>query len=168
MQTVRSPETNARGSKPPGVGHNAGVGGRSRLTFVVQARLTGEDISRRLHLRPTRVAERGDPVSRRTPGAGRRGHTTWEVASGLGAHEDPAAHLAALLPLVEPRAAALREMESAGATMFWSCLVTAKPTGNTLHFGPDVLARLAAVGVPFELDVYDSDGDGDGKADGDG
>jgi hypothetical protein len=41
--------------------------------------------------------------------------------------------------------------------MFWSCMVTAKPTGSQFSLEPEVLSRLAAVGAPLDFDLYDSD-----------
>jgi hypothetical protein len=93
------------------------MAGRSRLTFIIQSEsLTGDEISRRLGLRPTHVAERGDPISRRMTGAGRR-LTTWELASPLNEDQEPAAHLARLLPIVEQRIPALRQVEGADANV---------------------------------------------------
>jgi hypothetical protein len=54
----------------------------------------------------TNVAQKSEPISRRKPDAGPRGHTTWELAGSLQDNEEPAAHLDALLPLVEPRISA--------------------------------------------------------------
>jgi hypothetical protein len=140
------------------VRQNAGVTGRSRLTFIIQSEvLAADEISERMGLQPTNVVDKGAPISRRSLDAGQRRHTTWELASGLPDDADPAAHLDALLPLVEPRSSALRQIQRTGATAFWSCFVTAKPTGNLLWFEPEVLSRLGEVGAALEFDVYDSD-----------
>jgi hypothetical protein len=53
----------------------------------------------------------------------------------------------------------LRQIQGTGATAFWSCFVTAKPTGNMLWFEPGILSRLGEVGAAFEFDIYDSDDD---------
>ena len=110
-----------------------------------------------MDLQPTNVVEKGDPISRRNPDAGQRRHTTWELASGLQDDAELAAHLEALLRLFEPRISALRQIQATGATAFWSCFVTAKPTGNMLWLEPDVLSRLGKVGAALEFDIYDSD-----------
>jgi hypothetical protein len=54
---------------------------------------------------------------------------------------------------------ALRQIESAGGSAFWSCFVTAKPTGNMVWLDPQTLSRLAKLGVPLVFDIYDSDPD---------
>ncbi|MGI5238698.1 DUF4279 domain-containing protein [Dactylosporangium sp. CA-139066] len=132
--------------------------GLSRLAFIVQSgTLTGEEISQRLGLRPPAVTERGEVVSRRNPGGGRRAHTTWAVDSTLAETAELAAHLEALLPLIEDRLPALRQIQSDGGTMFWSCFVTAKPLGNMFRLEAELLYRLAKVGVPLDFDLYDSD-----------
>jgi hypothetical protein len=112
-----------------------------------------------MHLQPTNVVEKGALISRRNPDAGQRRHTTWELASSLPDEAEPAAHLDALLPLLEPKISALRQIQGTGATAFWSCFVTAKPTGNMLWFEPQVLSRLGEVGAALEFDIYDSDDD---------
>jgi hypothetical protein len=137
---------------------NAGMPGRSKLTFVIQSEtLHGEAIGRQLGLRPSDVAERGDPVSRRNPDGGRRRHTTWCLASGLADNAEPARHLESLLPLIEDRIPALRQIQGTGAEVSWLYFVTAKQTGNMFRFGPDLLSRLAAVGASLEFDIYDGD-----------
>jgi uncharacterized protein DUF4279 len=105
----------------------------------------------------TTVVEKGAPISRRNPDSGQRRHTTWELASSLPDEAEPAAHLEALLPLFEPRSSALRQIQGTGTIAFWSCVVTAKPTGNMLWFEPDFLCRLGEVGAALEFDIYDSD-----------
>lgn len=110
---------------------------RSRLTLIVQSE-TGE----------------GVPGLRQTTGSG---HTTWELASPLDDAQEPAAHLAALLPIAEASKPALRQLESAGGRAFWSCFVTAKPMGNMVWLEPRLLSRLADLGVPLVFDIYDSD-----------
>jgi Domain of unknown function (DUF4279) len=128
------------------------------VTFIIHSEVhTGDEITARMGLEPTTVAEKGDPVSRRYPDRARRRHTTWQLAGGLSDDAEPAAHLEALLPLVEPRTSALSDMRSAGATASWSCFVTAKPTGNMIQFEPGLLARLSEVGALLEFDIYDSD-----------
>jgi hypothetical protein len=142
------------------VRQNAGVTGRSRLTFIIQSEvLAADEISERMGLQPTNVVEKGAPISRRNPDAGQRRHTTWELASGLPEDAELTAHLEALLPLFEPRSSALRQIQGTGATAFWSCFVTAKPMGNMVWFEPAVLSRLGEVGAALEFDIYDSDDD---------
>jgi hypothetical protein len=136
------------------------MGARSRLTFVVQSEsLTGDEISRRLGLRPTAVLERAEPTSERVPGAGRRGHTTWQLASPLDEEAEPAAHLAGLFALVEPALPALRQIEGEGGKPFWSCFVTARPMGNMVWLDPPILSGLARLGVPLVFDIYAGDGE---------
>lgn len=133
---------------------------RSRVTFIVESEsLTAEEISRRLGLRPTQVTKQGDPVSLSRLHAGRRGHTTWALASPLNDDEEPAAHLEALLSIIEPLIPTLRQVEESGGNISWSCFVTAKPTGNMVWLEPHVLSRLARIGIALVLDIYDSDTD---------
>lgn len=72
---------------------------------------------------------------------------------------EPAAHLESLLQLLEPRTSAVHQIQGTGATAFWSCFVTAKPTGNMLWFEPEVLPRLGELGAALEFDIYKSDAD---------
>ncbi|MEU4564976.1 DUF4279 domain-containing protein [Actinoplanes sp. NPDC023936] len=139
---------------------NAGVKKRSRLTFVIQSEvLAADEISERMNLQPTNVLENGASASRRNPDAARRRHTTWNLVSDLPDDAAPAAHLEGLLPLLEPRRSVLRQIQETGAAAFWSCFVTATPTGNMLRFEPDLLSRLSQVGGALEFDIYDSDDD---------
>lgn len=139
---------------------NAGVTGRSRLAFIIQSEvLAADEISGRMGLRPTNVVEKGLPISRRNRDAVQRRHTTWELASGLPDDAEPAAHLEALLQLLEPCTSAVHQIQGTGATAFWSCFVTAKPTGSMLWFEPEVLSRLGELGAALEFDIYESDDD---------
>lgn len=139
---------------------NAGVAGRSTLTFIIQSEvLAPDEISERMGLQPTNVVAKDVPISRRNPNAAQRRHTTWELASGLPDDAEPAVHLEALLPLLEQQSSALRQIQDTGATTFWSCFVTAKPTGTMLWFEPEILSRLGEVGAALEFDIYDSDDD---------
>lgn len=113
------------------------MGARSRLTLIVQSE-TGAEV----------------PGLRQAAGSG---HTTWELASPLDDAQEPAAHLAALLPIAEAAKPALRQLESAGGRAFWSCFVTAKPMGNMVWLEPRLLSRLADLGMPLVFDIYDSD-----------
>jgi hypothetical protein len=115
------------------------MGARTRLTLTVQGEtLTGKEV----------------PGLRQTTASG---HTTWELASPLDDAQEPAAHLAALLPIAEAAKPALRQLESAGGRAFWSCFVTAKPMGNMVWLEPQLLSRLADLGMPLVFDIYDSD-----------
>jgi len=130
------------------------------LTFIIQSEvLAADEISERIGLQPTNVVEKGAPISRRNPDAGQHRYTIWELASSLPDEAELAAHLDALLPLFEPRSSALRQIQDTGATAFWSCFLTAKPTGHMLWFEPEVLSRLGEVGAALEFDIYDSDDD---------
>ncbi|MEV6926943.1 DUF4279 domain-containing protein [Dactylosporangium sp. NPDC051485] len=131
---------------------------RARASFVVHSEaITGEEITRRLGIRPTRLAERGEPISQRSPDGKRREHATWELTSHIGETEQLAAHLESLLDIIEPAIHTLRQLEALGGTVRWSCLVTAKPMGNMVWIEPPLLARLTQVGAPLMLDIYDSD-----------
>jgi hypothetical protein len=123
------------------------------LTFVIRsAHHTGDEITRRLGLEPTDVLERGAPISRHS--RKRRPDTFWGLDADL---PEPSAEFAALLPVVEARQTVVDELRAEGATLFWSCMVTAKPTGNQFVLEPDILTRLAAIGAPLDFDLYNSD-----------
>jgi hypothetical protein len=119
------------------------------LTFVIQSEHhTGAEITRRLGLRPTDVIDRDFK---------QRPQTVWGLDSDLPDDAEPSALLAAMLPVIEARLTALHDLRAEGAALFWSCMVTAKPTGNQFALAPDLLARLAIVGAPLDFDLYNSD-----------
>jgi hypothetical protein len=81
------------------------------------------------------------------------------LASSLEETLEPAAHLEKLIPLAESTKTALQQIANAGGQVFWSCFVTAKPTGNMIWLEPGILSRLANLGLPLVFDIYNSDSD---------
>ncbi|AGZ41382.1 DUF4279 domain-containing protein [Actinoplanes friuliensis] len=119
----------------------------NRLTFMVRSDLlTADEISVRLGLKPTSVQR----------ARGSRLHI-WELASPLAEEASPDDHLNGLLDVIEPKAAGVRKLLDAGAEVFWSCFVTAAPLGAIVELEPPLLSRLAGLGLPLVLDIYDSD-----------
>lgn len=100
-----------------------------------------------LGVAPDACFERGEPFSRRRPGA-RREEALWSVRSGLPAAEPLEAHLRAVLARVP--AACLRDLPD-DCSASWFCLVAGThPT--TLDAA--LLRDLAAAGAELGLDCY--------------
>ena len=115
-----------------------------------------DDISARLGLTPTFTRSIGD-IGRHGPPAKSNG---WELLSplprGEGLLQD---YLESLLGLLEPHAAVVRELSyecSAGI----NCVGYYYGSNPGLHLSASLLARLAALDVPVDFDLYNySDGD---------
>jgi hypothetical protein len=108
---------------------------------------------------PTEAAERGAPVSHRGSDGPVRSRTRWTLASSLADDEPLAAHLDALLDVLEPRAAEVRALIGEGCRADWFCFLEARPSGNLVSIEPPTLTRLASLGAELVLDIYDSDPD---------
>jgi Domain of unknown function (DUF4279) len=127
-------------------------------TFLVEDQyLAGEQITGRLGLQPTRVASRGEPVSRRSLRKDARQHTAWSLDSPYPDDTELECQLRWLLDVLEPARAALGQLQQGGAALRFSCLLTGRPTGNTVWIETGTLARIAALGAALVLGIYDSD-----------
>jgi hypothetical protein len=116
-----------------------------------------EEITARFGIEPTRVTERGEPVSLRDPHSKLRDVTVWALESRIDELEPLASHLVSLLEQVEPMRPALVGLIDEGCELEWSCYLEARPLGSMTRLGARLVARLAGLGGDIVLDVYDSD-----------
>jgi hypothetical protein len=119
--------------------------------------LAGQQITGRLGLQPTRVASVGEAVSRRNPRSDARQHTTWSLDSPYPDDTELECQLRWLLDVLEPARAALGQLQQEGTALRFSCLLTGRPTGNTVWIETGTLARIAALGAALVLGIYDGD-----------
>ena len=130
----------------------------SKATFAIRSSThTSQVITDRLDLAPTRVHDRGDPVSRRAPRTKHREESAWFLQSAIPETQPLAGHLASLLNQIEPRLSLLTVLLDEGCQLDWFCYMEAKPLGNMVHLDAALLARLAALGGPITFDIYDGD-----------
>ena len=101
---------------------------------------------------PTRVLRRGEPV----PGTSSRHalEARWELHSPLAPAAPLEAHLAALLPLLEQRATAVRTAAQRYRALLRVASYVLHPSNGGVQLGAALLARVAALGVDLDLDLY--------------
>jgi len=132
----------------------------SRATFTLWTSThTSEAITMRVGIEPTRVHERGEPVSLRNPKSKLREETTWHLQSGLPETQPLADHLADLLDQIEPRLPVLTELLNEGCEFDWFCYLEAKSLGNMVRLDAALLGRLAGLGGAITFDIYNGDPD---------
>lgn len=125
--------------------------------------VTAEELSARLHLTPTRTLRMGDPVTLRTPNAPRRTHHTFILDSGLPTSEPMEMLLAALVDMIEPRAEALRQLQSE-AEMDLFCGFSSVSGQGSCELSPELMGRLSRLNLFVVLDLYAPGEPADGPA----
>ena len=125
----------------------------------VTLRMFGDDldpevITSEMGLRPDRSHKKGDVQGARTPVV--RKHGYWSITSSkhMAASVDTNEHIEWLVALVAPKLNQLSGYKRRGWTVdVWIGLHTSVGHGGpTLH--PNVLARLAGLGLDVNLDLY--------------
>ena len=102
-----------------------------------------------LGLAPTEAWATGDPGLRGHP----RRFARWNLASPAGVHATIKDQLAALLPLLEARAAAVAE----AARRFEAgiqCAACFREANPGFHLDAALVARVAALGLSLDFDLY--------------
>ena len=111
-------------------------------------------ISRVIGLTPTSSHDVGDQRSESDPRPWQ--HMHWALDSGVPDDAGLEHHLAALCDVMEPRAAALRELHRAAFQMDWFCLIGIDGRQGGVVLSPRLLNRLASLPVELGLDIYAS------------
>jgi Domain of unknown function (DUF4279) len=107
-------------------------------------------VTSRIGLSPTSAWRRGDPMPDTTA---TRNHSRWSFQSPLPLDTHVEKHLAALLPLLEAHAASIREC-AAEFSVEICCAIYYEDFTPGIHLWPEVLQRIAALGIPLDLDLY--------------
>ena len=119
--------------------------------FWVQGYVESHDeISACLHLKPTSTQSIGDIGSHGPPAKFNQWQLLSPVSRGEGLLQD---YLESLLNLLEPNAAAIRELASRYAAGI-NCVGYYYGSNPGLHLSSTLLARLAALQVPVDFDLY--------------
>ncbi len=109
------------------------------------------EVTERLGLAPTDTHDRGGPRLRNLPPWQ---HMLWSLSSGPTDTRPLAAHLEALLDLVEPVAKAIHGLASDGFTMDWFCFLDVEGWQGGETLDPALLRRLAELPIDLSLDIY--------------
>ena len=109
------------------------------------------EVTERLGLAPTDTHDRGGPRLRNLPPWQ---HMLWSLSSGPTDTRPLAAHLEALLDLVEPAAKAIHGLASDGFTMDWFCFLDVEGWQGGETLDPALLRRLAELPIDLSLDIY--------------
>ena len=80
-------------------------------------------------------------------------HSWWRFQSPLPLETHAEKHLEALLSLLEPHAAMIREC-AAEFSVELACAIYYEDFTPGIHFSSEILQRIAALGIPLDLDLY--------------
>lgn len=109
------------------------------------------DVTARLGLAPTDAHDRGEARPRNLPPWK---HKLWSLSSGPTDAQTLAAHLDALLDLVEPAAKAIHGLAADGFRMDWFCCLDVEDGQGGEALDPALLRRLAELPIALSLDIY--------------
>ena len=108
-------------------------------------------VTSRIGLSPTSAWRRGDPMAPHPTAT--RNHSRWSFQSPLPLESAVEQHVEALLQRLEPYAAGIRECASVFSVEL-SCAVYYTDSTAGIHLSPVILARVTALGIPLDLDLY--------------
>jgi len=112
----------------------------------VLGKFAPDEVSRVLGGAPTRVIARD---------AGSRLPNEWILTANVDPSQPLAEHIEWLLKQLEPRAARLKELERAGHHLGISAGVYVdQDRGMVLSHPPELLARVGALGLNLDIDLY--------------
>lgn len=114
------------------------------------------DISARLGLTPSSTRSLGEQGRNGTPARANRWELLSPLARGEGLLQD---YLESLLDLLEGRAAAVRELASDYSAGI-NCVGYYHGANPGLHLSRPLIARLAALNLPVDFDLYNYGPDG--------
>ncbi len=80
-------------------------------------------------------------------------HSWWSFQSPLPLETHAEKHLEALLPLLESRAASIRAC-AAEFSVELACAIYYEDFTPGMHLSSEILQRIAALGIPLDLDLY--------------
>ena len=120
--------------------------------FVGDTLQPGE-ITALMALKPTLAHAKGDPVAKHP---GRKQPTGyWGLDSTLASSCSLDEHLRHLLSQLESRVATIADIKRRECTASLYCAYfISTVTGSLIQLGPDLLERVAALGVPLEVHLY--------------
>ena len=132
----------------------------SRCSLRISSKtITCERITQALGVEPSSAGNKGDPISRHAPQSGIRDLSTWILESGIGTSQPLEEHLEALLPFVESRAAALRQL-TADCKLEIFCGFSSGNGQGSLVMGHRALKTIGSVGFDVVLDLYPPEREG--------
>lgn len=111
------------------------------------------EITRRLG-EPTRGWDIGEPVTLRYPDAPLRKRSVWSLESRLDERTPLDAHVAPLLDFAESRRAELDELRDECWIEIFCGVFSGEDAQGGFAFEPELLTRLADLGVPVVFDMY--------------
>jgi len=111
-----------------------------------------------LGLTPTFAAAAGEPLPGRP--TMRRKYGRWEYGSPLPVTEPVAAHLNALLPMLEERAELIRMLHSKYAALLQCVIYVREGCNPGFDLPGELLGRVAALGLSLDFDIYCLGGEG--------
>lgn len=118
-------------------------------------RLSSAEMTRRAGARPSRVGEKGDPVSSRRPDGPKHAVTTW-VLDVLRSDDD---HLDIDLTRLRHVLDRFADVPDTDLTRDLIVAASAKETGNTVDVPPAVISDLAAHDAGLIIDIWPPDVD---------
>jgi Domain of unknown function (DUF4279) len=108
-------------------------------------------VTSRIGLSPTSAWRQGDPMPPHPTAT--RNHSRWSFQSPLPLETHVEQHLAALLTLLEPHAESIQEC-SAEFSLELCCAIYYEDFTPGIHLSSEILQRIAALGIPLDLDLY--------------
>ena len=119
---------------------------------VFSERLTAAELRARLG-EPSSGWDKGDPVSKRSPGAFRR-NASWLLESGLDRTRSLSEHIEVLLDAVDARREGFDAIRPDCEIDVFCGLWSGEATRGGPILWPDLLARLVELELPLSLDHY--------------
>ena len=104
-----------------------------------------------LGVAPTSVWLTGDPLPKHP--TARRTHSLWSLHSPLPLRAHANDHFEALLTLLAPYAARIRECGARFSTQL-SCAIYYRDFSPGIHISASVIQRIAALDIPLDFDLY--------------
>lgn len=111
------------------------------------------DVTTQLGVKPTSASEAGELLSKHKRSA-RQKDGLWILESPLPETASLSEHCLHLLRELEGKDAAVAALRNKGATLNLFCLYTVDRNQQTLHFGREVVERLARYHCELILDTY--------------
>ena len=109
-------------------------------------------VSDLVDLKPTFAGVAGEPLPNRP--SMRRRHERWEFASPLAPSEPVAEHLAALLPILEKRAAKVQEVLARFDALLQCVIYVREGCNPGFDLPNDLIARVGSLGLSLDFDIY--------------
>jgi Domain of unknown function (DUF4279) len=108
-------------------------------------------VTSRIGLAPTSAWRLGDPMPPHPTAT--RNHSRWSFQSPLPLETHVEKHLETLLSLLEPQATSIREC-AAEFSVELCCAIYYEDFTPGIHLSSEIVQRIAALGIPLDLDLY--------------